>query len=86
LSLEQPASIRKWSQNRHQRCLQATQWSNQFKRRRICHLKVVLFESIDLWIDRWASSKGAALAFYILFSMTPILLLIIAITSYVFGA
>jgi len=45
-----------------------------------------LFESIDLWIDRWASSKGAALAFYILFSMTPILLLIIAITSYVFGA
>lgn len=37
------------------------------------------------WIDHRASSKGAALAFYTLFSLTPILLLVIAVTGYFFG-
>lgn len=46
----------------------------------------MLFESIESWIDHRASSKGAALAFYTLFSMTPILLLAITIASRVFGA
>lgn len=49
-------------------------------------LKRVLIESIISSIDQRTSSKGAALAFYTLFSMTPILLLAIAIASYVFGA
>lgn len=49
-------------------------------------LKVVLFESINSWIDHRAASKGAALAFYMLFSMTPILILAIAVAGYVFGA
>ena len=41
-------------------------------------LKIVLIESLLSWLDHRASSKGAALAFYTLFSMTPILVLSIA--------
>ena len=48
-------------------------------------IKALLFESIKAWIDHRASSKGAALAFYTLFSMTPILLLAISIAGYFFG-
>lgn len=49
-------------------------------------LKFIAIESINAWIDHRASSKGAALAFYTLFSMIPILLLAIAIVGYFFGA
>jgi membrane protein len=49
-------------------------------------LKVVLVESLTSWIDHRAASKGAALAFYTLFSVTPILILAIAIAGYFFGA
>lgn len=49
-------------------------------------LKIVLVESLLSWLDHRASSKGAALAFYTLFSMTPILVLSIAFAGYVFGA
>lgn len=49
-------------------------------------LKVVLTESLTSWVDHRASSKGAALAFYTLFSMTPILMLSIAFAGYIFGA
>ncbi|MDO8466122.1 MAG: YihY/virulence factor BrkB family protein [Gallionella sp.] len=49
-------------------------------------LKIVLVESVISWVDHRASSKGAALAFYTLFSMTPILVLAIAAAGYVFGA
>jgi membrane protein len=49
-------------------------------------LKIVLVESLTSWIDHRASSKGAALAFYTLFFMTPILVLVIAFAGYVFGA
>jgi membrane protein len=38
------------------------------------------------WIDHRADSKGAALAFYTLFSITPILVLAIAVAGYFFGA
>jgi len=48
-------------------------------------LKIVLVESLTSWIDHRASSKGAALAFYTLFSMTPILVLSIAVAGYIFG-
>jgi membrane protein len=37
------------------------------------------------WIEHRADSKGAALAFYTLFSITPILVLAIAIAGYFFG-
>jgi len=49
-------------------------------------LKLVLIESLTSWVDHRASSKGAALAFYTLFSMTPILVLAIALAGYIFGA
>ena len=46
----------------------------------------VLAESLKSWIDHRSASKGAALAFYTLFSMTPILVLAIAVAGYFFGA
>ena len=49
-------------------------------------LKFVLHESLKSWIDHRADSKGAALAFYTLFSMAPILVLVIAVGGYFFGA
>ena len=52
----------------------------------LVRLKIVLIESLTSWVDHRASSKGAALAFYTLFSMTPILVLVIAAAGYVFGA
>lgn len=49
-------------------------------------LKTVLIESLSSWVDHRASSKGAALAFYTLFSMMPILVLVIAVAGHFFGA
>jgi membrane protein len=46
----------------------------------------VLVGSLRSWVDHRAGSKGAALAFYTLFSMTPILILAIAGAGYFFGA
>jgi membrane protein len=47
---------------------------------------IVMRKSFSSWMDHRATSKGAALAFYTLFSMTPILVLSIAVAGYVFGA
>lgn len=41
--------------------------------------------SITDWIAHRAASKGAALAFYTLFSMAPILVLVIAIAGFFYG-
>lgn len=49
-------------------------------------MRLVLARSLNAWIDHRAGSKGAALAFYTLFSMTPILILAIAGAGYFFGA
>lgn len=38
------------------------------------------------WLDHRASSKGAALAFYTLFSLAPILVLVIAVAGFFYGA
>jgi len=38
------------------------------------------------WLDHRASSKGAALAFYTLFSLAPVLVLVIAIAGFFYGA
>ena len=46
----------------------------------------VLTRSVNAWIDHRAGSKGAALAFYTLFSMIPILILAIAGAGRFFGA
>lgn len=44
------------------------------------------YRVVKTWIDHRAASKGAALALYTLFSMTPILVLAIAVAGYFFGA
>jgi membrane protein len=46
----------------------------------------VFAKGLTAWVDHRAGSKGAALAFYTLFSMTPILILAIAGAGYFFGA
>jgi membrane protein len=46
----------------------------------------MLVHSAVAWIDHRAGSRGAALAFYSLFSMAPILVLAIAAAGYFFGA
>ncbi|MGE5097291.1 MAG: YihY/virulence factor BrkB family protein [Betaproteobacteria bacterium] len=48
-------------------------------------MREVLARSASAWIDHRAASKGAALAFYTLFSMAPILILAIAAAGYFFG-
>ncbi|QJR16712.1 YihY/virulence factor BrkB family protein [Usitatibacter palustris] len=45
-----------------------------------------LRQTLEAWVDDRCSSKGAALAFYTLFAMAPILILSIAAAGYVFGA
>ncbi len=52
----------------------------------VSNLKCVLNESLKSWLAHRGDSKGAALAFYTLFSMTPILLLVIVVVGYFFGA
>ena len=54
--------------------------------RRSGRLYAVLVRSLSSWIDHRAGSKGAALSFYTLFSITPILILAIAGAGYFFGA
>jgi membrane protein len=43
-------------------------------------------KSIAAWSDDYASSMGAALAYYTLFSLAPLLLLVIAVAGLAFGA
>src|SRR3954463_16196134 len=45
----------------------------------------ILVNAFNGWLDDRAASMGAAIAFYTLFSMAPMLLLIIAIAGLVFG-
>jgi membrane protein len=45
----------------------------------------VFIDSFTSWITHRGDSKGAALAFYALFSLAPILILTIAVTGFFFG-
>ncbi|MDO8653975.1 MAG: YihY/virulence factor BrkB family protein [Undibacterium sp.] len=45
----------------------------------------VIHAAIVDWINHRAASKGAALAFYTLFSMAPILVLVIAVAGFFYG-
>lgn len=45
----------------------------------------LMLSAIKAWFEHRASSKGAALSFYTLFSLTPILVLAIAVVGYFFG-
>jgi membrane protein len=50
------------------------------------HVGRVLRCAVSEWIEHRCASKGAALAFYTLFSMAPILLLVIAVAGFFYGA
>jgi membrane protein len=43
-------------------------------------------QSIDAWVDDFAPSMGAAIAYYTMFSLAPLLLIVIAVAGYFFGA
>ena len=49
-------------------------------------LSQVLRRALDEWLRHRASSKGAALAFYTAFSIAPILVLVIAVAGFFYGA
>ncbi|HUW37475.1 MAG TPA: YihY/virulence factor BrkB family protein [Rhodocyclaceae bacterium] len=49
-------------------------------------LRQVINAAVTDWINHRAARKGAALAFYTLFSMAPILILVIAIAGFFYGA
>lgn len=42
--------------------------------------------AVSEWLEHRAASKGAALAFYTLFSLAPILVLVIAVAGFFYGA
>lgn len=46
----------------------------------------ICITAVTAWFDNNASSLGAALAYYTLFSVAPILIIVISIAGYVFGA
>jgi membrane protein len=42
-------------------------------------------KSVEAWVDDYAPSMGAALAYYTLFSIAPLLIIAIAVAGLVFG-
>jgi membrane protein len=48
-------------------------------------IPVLLKETALAWYDDRGSRLGAALAFYTLFSMAPLLIIVIAVAALVFG-
>jgi membrane protein len=55
-------------------------------RSRVRDVAGIISKSVTSWFDHNASSLGAALAFYTIFSVAPILIIAVAIAGYVFGA
>src|SRR4029453_9177112 len=43
-------------------------------------------ESVAAWVEDYAPSMGAALSYYTVFSLAPVLVIVIAIAGLVFGA
>lgn len=48
-------------------------------------LRAMLLGAIEQWFTDRATSKGAALAFYTLFSLAPVLIMVLAIAGTIFG-
>lgn len=48
-------------------------------------LRLLIDKSVSAWVDDYAPSMGAAIAFYTLFSVAPLFILIIAVAGFVFG-
>jgi membrane protein len=53
---------------------------------RISDLPRLVKESVSAWVDDHAPSMGAALSYYTVFSLAPLLLIVIGIAGLVFGA
>jgi membrane protein len=49
------------------------------------HLYELCRESVSAWIDDYAPSMGAAISYYTIFSLTPLLVIVIAIAGALFG-
>ena len=52
---------------------------------RLVHIWPLLKDSVKAWVDDYAPSMGAALAYYTVFSLAPLLLIVIAVAGVVFG-
>src|SRR6059036_3440752 len=53
------------------------------------HIKVwwhLVTKAVSSWLDDYAPSMGAALSYYTLFSIAPLLLIVIAVAGIFFGA
>lgn len=50
------------------------------------NLAILLRDTVSAWIDDYAPSMGAALAYYTVFSVAPLLLIVISIAGMAFGA
>ncbi len=48
-------------------------------------VRTMLAQTFNAWLDDYAPSMGAALAYYTMFSLAPLLLIVIAIAGLVFG-
>lgn len=48
-------------------------------------IRRLINKSVNAWLDDFAPSMGAALAYYTLFSIAPLLIIVIAIAGLVFG-
>lgn len=46
----------------------------------------LLVDTVSSWIDDYAPSMGAALSYYTLFSLAPLLLIVVSVAGLVFGA
>ena len=49
------------------------------------HLYELCRESVSAWVDDYAPSMGAAISYYTIFSLTPLLVIVIAIAGALFG-
>ena len=48
-------------------------------------IRLLIDKSVNAWIDDYAPSMGAAIAYYTLFSVAPLLILMIAVAGVVYG-
>ena len=48
-------------------------------------IRLMIDKSVNAWVDDYASSMGAAIAYYTLFSIAPLLILAIGLAGLVFG-
>lgn len=45
----------------------------------------LLVDTVDAWSEDYASSMGAAIAYYTLFSIAPLLIIVTSIAGFLFG-